>query len=99
MLAHVFALISFSVIHSLNNLFMKRLIFRAFSFFTALTTQAQLSPAVTSWLQNNTIKGRHYVSGNSTAIADAALTANVQTVQYSASSVCVTTCFLFTTSS
>lgn len=68
-------------------------------FFTALATQAQLSPAVTSWFQNNTIKDRHYVSGNSTAITDAAHTANVQTVQYSASSVCITTCFLFATSS
>lgn len=70
---------------------MKRLIFTAFSFFTALATQAQLSPAVTSWLQNNTIKGRHYVSGNSTAITDAALTANVQTIQYSSASVYIST--------
>jgi hypothetical protein len=52
---------------------------------------AQTSPAISSWLQNTTIKGRHYVSGNSTAITDAALTANVQTVQYSASSVYVST--------
>jgi hypothetical protein len=70
---------------------MKRLIFPAFSFFTVLTIQAQLSPAVTSWLQNSTIKGRHYVSGNSTAITDAALTANVQTVQYSSASVYIST--------
>ena len=52
---------------------------------------AQLSPAVTSWLQNTTIKGRHYVSGNSTAIPDASLTANVQSVQYSANYVYVST--------
>lgn len=70
---------------------MKRLIFTTLSFYTVLAAQAQLSPAVTSWLQNTTIKGRHYVSGNSTAITDAALTANVQSVQYSASSVYITT--------
>lgn len=52
---------------------------------------AQLSPAVSSWLQNTTIKGRHYVSGNSTAIPDASLTANVQSVQYSANYVYVST--------
>jgi hypothetical protein len=43
---------------------------------------AQTNPAITSWLQNNTITGRHYVNGNSTPIVDAVI-ANVQTVQYS----------------
>ena len=43
--------------------------------------QAQ-SPAITSWLQNTTITGSHYVSGNSTVIQDNDL-ANVQSVQYS----------------
>jgi hypothetical protein len=48
-------------------------------------------PGITSWLQNTTgITGRHYVSGNSTPINDATL-ANVQTVQYSAGSVYVST--------
>lgn len=48
-------------------------------------------PNVTSWLQNTTgITGRHYVSGNSTPINDAVL-ANVQTVQYSANNVYVST--------
>jgi hypothetical protein len=47
-------------------------------------------PNVTSWLQNTSITGRHYVSGNSTPINDAVL-ANVQTVQYSANSVYVST--------
>src|SRR4051812_30895877 len=52
---------------------------------------AQTNPAITSWLRNTTnITGRHYVSGNSTPINDATL-ANVQTVQYSAASVYVTT--------
>lgn len=55
----------------------------------ALSAAAQ-GPAVTSWLQNTTgITGRHYVSGNSTPITDA-VPANVQKVQYSATSVYVT---------
>jgi hypothetical protein len=45
---------------------------------------AQLSPAITSWIQNlSGITGSHYVNGNPTPIQDATL-ANVQTVQYSA---------------
>lgn len=52
---------------------------------------AQTNPIITSWLRNTTsISGRHYVSGNSTPIADATL-ANVQKVQYSNTWVYVTT--------
>ncbi len=48
-----------------------------------LVLNAQLSPAITSFMQNTTsIMGRHYVSGNSTPINDAVL-ANVQSVKYS----------------
>lgn len=48
-------------------------------------------PSITSWLQNTTgIMGRHYVAGNSTPINDNVL-ANVQTVQYSANWVYVST--------
>jgi YHYH protein/Secretion system C-terminal sorting domain len=47
---------------------------------------AQTNPAITKWLQNTTIKGRHYVAGNFTPIQDAFL-ANVQSVKYSATSV------------
>lgn len=43
---------------------------------------AQTNPAITAWLQNNTVMGRHYMAGNSTPIPDNVL-ANVQTVQYS----------------
>ena len=58
--------------------------------FGAILANAQ-SPAITSWLQNTTgIMGRHYVAGNSTPINDNVL-ANVQTVQYSASWVYVST--------
>jgi hypothetical protein len=55
-----------------------------------VTTFAQ-GPAVTSWLQNTTgIKGRHYVSGNSTPIQDND-SANVQQVFYSSNWVYVRT--------
>jgi len=48
------------------------------------------SQAITSWLQNTTINGSHYVSGNSTAIQDN-VAVNCQAVQYSTSWVYVTT--------
>lgn len=51
---------------------------------------AQTNPAITSWLQNTTLTGRHYVSGNSTPVVDAVL-ANVQTVQYATDWVYVST--------
>lgn len=70
---------------------MKRVMYFSVSLFSMMAVRAQLSPAITSWLQNTTITGRHYVSGNSTAITDAALIANVQQVKYSASSVYITT--------
>jgi len=52
---------------------------------------AQTNPAITSWLINTSnIMGRHYVSGNPTPINDN-VQANVQTVQYSANWVYVST--------
>jgi hypothetical protein len=48
------------------------------------------SPAITSWLQNTTIMGSHYVSGNSTPIQDN-IAANTQLVQYSSTWVYVST--------
>lgn len=58
---------------------------------SSATVFGQDNPAITSWLQNTTgILGRHYVSGNSTPIQDN-VEANVQTVQYSSTSVYVTT--------
>ncbi|MBM3165174.1 MAG: YHYH protein [Bacteroidetes bacterium] len=58
------------------------LIFLSCSIFGSL--QAQLNPAITSWLINTDgTTGRHYVQGNSTPIVDADL-ANCQLVQYSA---------------
>ncbi len=58
--------------------------------FIVLSGTAQTNPAITAWLQNTTIKGRHYVSGNSIPINDAAV-ANVQMVRYSGGSVYINT--------
>ncbi len=53
-------------------------------------SNAQVSPAISSWLRNTTgSTGRHYVQGNSTPINDADLV-NVQSVQYSTNWVYVT---------
>ncbi len=48
----------------------------------ALASQAQLSPAITSWLQNTTLTGSYYASGNSTAMPNNILV-NCQRVEYS----------------
>ena len=59
------------------------------TFLTALISNAQTNPAITSWLVNTTgITGRHYVAGNSTPVTDA-VQANVQTVQYNSTNVYV----------
>jgi hypothetical protein len=56
----------------------------------AVWSNAQVSPAISSWLRNTTgATGRHYVQGNSTPINDADLV-NVQSVQYSTNWVYVT---------
>lgn len=52
----------------------------------SLVCEAQLSPAITSFLQNTTKTGTYYVSGNSTAISNNILV-NCQKVEYSASNV------------
>lgn len=51
---------------------------------------AQLSPAITAWLQNATVTGKYYVSGNSTALNNNILV-NCQTVQYSTNNVFIST--------
>jgi hypothetical protein len=51
--------------------------------FSVAIAGSQTNPIITTWLQNNSINGRHYVAGNSTPIQDATI-ANVQAVQYSA---------------
>lgn len=63
----------------------------SFAVASASLAQAQLSPAITNWLINTSgTMGRHYTSGNSTPVQDN-VSANVQTVQYSANYVYVTT--------
>ncbi len=54
-----------------------------------MSAMAQLSPAITSWLQNTTETGTYYVQGNSTAI-DNGIIYNCQKVEYSADFVYVT---------
>ncbi len=51
--------------------------------------QAQLSPAISSWLQNTSQTGSYYASGNSSAISNNILV-NCQKVEYSANFVYVT---------
>ena len=70
---------------------MKKLILGVIIGFSYLGINAQLNPAITSWLQNTTgLMGSHYVSGNSTIITDN-VEANIQTVQYSTNWVYVST--------
>lgn len=61
---------------------MKKVYLSLWACLLLLSVSAQTNPAITSWLQNTTTYGSHYVQGNSTAIQDDAL-ANVQKVQYS----------------
>jgi hypothetical protein len=61
-----------------------------FSVFLLATSFAQTNPAITAWLQNDSLMGSYYMQGNSTAITNNTL-ANVQTVQYSTNWVYVTT--------
>jgi len=51
-------------------------------FVLSQSVLAQTSPAITSWLQNNTVTGSYYVNGNSTAISNGILV-NCQKVEYS----------------
>ncbi len=57
--------------------------------FTFMNLYAQLSPAITSFLQNNTETGSYYISGNSTAINNNILV-NCQQVEYSDNFVYIT---------
>ncbi len=68
---------------------MKKTIYTVALMISGLMAMAQ-GPSITSWLQNTTITGRHYATGNFTPITDATL-ANVQTVQYSANNVYIHT--------
>ena len=69
---------------------MKKILLSAF--FATLFTNIIIaqSPSLSAWLRNTTLTGKHYVSGNSTPITDAAI-ANVQSVKYTTTDVYVTT--------
>ena len=73
-----------------NTLLMKTFLIIVSCFVTAFSGFGQINPAITSWLQNTSITGTYYVSGNSTAIANNILV-NCQAVQYSANNVYVST--------
>ncbi len=63
---------------------MKKLLYStAFLLLAFFNSKAQLSPVITSWLQNTTQTGSYYVNGNSTAIPNGILV-NCQQVSYSA---------------
>jgi hypothetical protein len=68
---------------------MKRYLLALALFACTLSAVAQ-GPTITSWLQNSTIMGQHYVQNNFTPIQDNVV-ANVQTVQYSTNWVYVST--------
>lgn len=68
---------------------MKKTVLPLLSLLAGTAAFAQ-GPTITSWLQNTTINGQHYVQNNFTPIQDNVL-ANCQLVQYSASWVYVTT--------
>lgn len=58
--------------------------------FVATIADAQTNPAITKWLQNNSITGSYYMSGNSTPISNGILV-NCQQVRYSATNVYINT--------
>ncbi|RXR19011.1 YHYH protein [Flavobacterium amnicola] len=51
--------------------------------FISSIAKSQTNPAITKWLQNTTVTGTYYVSGNSTPISNGILV-NCQQVRYSA---------------
>ena len=56
------------------------------TFLTAIISNAQTNPAITSWLQNTTAFGSYYTPGNSTPIAMTVLS-NCQQVRYNTTDV------------
>jgi len=66
----------------------KPFIYLGLLLLSCFSLPAQLSPAITSWLQNNTETGTYYMQGNSTAISNGILV-NCQQVSYTSTSVYV----------
>ncbi|MEZ4850482.1 MAG: YHYH protein [Bacteroidia bacterium] len=69
---------------------MKKILLLLTVLIGTLIVQAQLNPAITSWLQNTTETGSYYMSGNSTPIDNGVLY-NCQLIEYSTSFVYVHT--------
>ena len=69
---------------------MKKIILSLAILMIANLAVSQTNPAITAWLQNNTVMGTYYVSGNITAITNNILV-NCQTVQYGPTNVFVST--------
>ncbi len=69
---------------------MKKIVLILIVAFTATFSYSQTNPAITGWLQNNSVYGTYYVSGNSTAITNNILV-NCQAVQYNTTDVYVST--------
>jgi hypothetical protein len=69
---------------------MKKILLITPMLIASIISKAQLSPAITSFLQNNTVTGTYYTSGNSTAIGNNLLV-NCQKVEYSTNNVYVHT--------
>lgn len=69
---------------------MKRFSIAFLLLILAIDLSAQSNPIIRNWLQNTTQMGMYYMKGNSTAISNNIL-ANVQKVQFSNSSVYIST--------
>lgn len=62
--------------------------FLSLSLVLSFAASAQVSPAISSWLQNSTITGSYYMQGNSTALSNGILV-NCQQVSYTSTAVYV----------
>ena len=69
---------------------MKKTILIITAYLISTMSYSQTNPVITDWLQNNTVLGTYYVSGNSLAISNNVLI-NCQSVQYNTTDVYVST--------
>ena len=69
---------------------MKKTILIITAYLIATMSYSQTNPVITDWLQNNTVLGTYYISGNSLAISNNVLI-NCQSVQYNTTDVYVST--------
>ena len=69
---------------------MKKTILIITAYLISTMSYSQTNPVITDWLQNNTVLGTYYISGNSLAISNNVLI-NCQSVQYNTTDVYVST--------